>query len=96
MPLSREEVLHIASLVRMGLSDQEVERMREQLSNILEQFQVLQDLDTADAPPTGRSVPLDSVMREDEPGPSLSKEETLSNAPRRQGDLFRVRVVLEE
>ncbi|MSQ41081.1 MAG: aspartyl/glutamyl-tRNA amidotransferase subunit C, partial [Dehalococcoidia bacterium] len=44
MPLSREEVLHIASLVRMGLSDQEVERMREQLSNILEQFQVLQEL----------------------------------------------------
>ena len=96
MPLSRDEVLHLASLVRMGLAEEEVERLQDQLSHILEQFEVLQELDTTDVPPTGHSVPLRSVLREDEVEPSSSQEEVLQNAPRREADLFRVRAVLEE
>ena len=96
MPLSREEVIHLASLVRMGLDEEVVVRLQSQLSDILDQFRVLQELDTADVPPTGHSVPLHSVMRDDEAEPSYPMEDILQNAPRREEDLFRVRVVLEE
>ena len=96
MPLSREEVEHIATLCRMGLSEEEVERFRQQLSNILEQFEVLQEVDTTDIEPTGHSVALESVMREDEARASCDKDETLANAPVREDDSFRVKAVLEE
>jgi aspartyl-tRNA(Asn)/glutamyl-tRNA(Gln) amidotransferase subunit C len=96
MPLSREEVVHIATLCRMGLSEQEVEGFRQQLSDILEQFEVLQEVDTAEIEPTGHSVALESVMREDEPRASSDKEETLANAPVREDNYFRVKAVLEE
>jgi len=95
MKLSKEEVLHIASLVRLGLGEDDVERMRDQLSNILDNFEVLSQVDTKGIPPTGHSVAIDTVFREDEPKPSLSKEETLSNAPEREEDFFKVRAVLE-
>jgi aspartyl-tRNA(Asn)/glutamyl-tRNA(Gln) amidotransferase subunit C len=96
MPLSREEVIHIATLCRLGLSEEELEKMRLELSHILEQFEVLKQVDTEGVPPTGHSVALESVMREDEPGPSLPREEVLANAPQREGEFFRVRPVLEE
>ncbi len=93
--LSREEVLHIARLARLGLSEEEIDRMREQLSNILENFEILKQVDTADVPPTAQSIALQSVMRDDEVAPSLPPDEVLANAPRREGDCFRVRAVLE-
>ena len=96
MPLSREEVQHIATLCRIALSEEELERMRSQLSHILEQFEVLKQVDTEGVPPTGHSVALESVMREDEPRDSFDREETLANAPRREGDFFQVNIVLEE
>ena len=96
MPLSREEVEHIAILCRIALSEEELELMRSQLSHILEQFEVLKQVDTEGVPPTGHSVALESVMREDEPDDSCDKEETLTNAPRRNGDFFQVNAVLEE
>jgi aspartyl-tRNA(Asn)/glutamyl-tRNA(Gln) amidotransferase subunit C len=94
--LTREQVLHIASLVRIALTEPEVERLREQLSDILEQFEALRELDTASIQPTTSVLPLASVMREDEPRPAYPKDEILANAPAREGDFFRVRVVLEE
>ena len=96
MPLSRDEVQHIATLCRIALSEEELERMRSQLSHILEQFEVLKQVDTEGVPPTGHSVALESVMREDEPRDSFDREETLANAPRREGDFFQVNIVLEE
>ncbi|MFN3974283.1 MAG: Asp-tRNA(Asn)/Glu-tRNA(Gln) amidotransferase subunit GatC [Dehalococcoidia bacterium] len=96
MPLSREEVLHVATLCRIGLTQEEVERLRAQLSNILEQFEVLKQIDTTEVPPTSHSVALASVMRPDKPRPPFPKEEILRNAPRREGDFFRVPLVLEE
>ena len=95
MRLSADEVRHIALLARLGTTDDEVETMRSQLSNILDHFDVLQKVDTEGVQPTGHSVDLDSVMREDEAAPSQPAEEMLANAPRREGDYVRVRAVLE-
>ncbi len=96
MPLNRADVEHIAALARIGLSEDEIATFQEQLSNILDQFELLTQLDTSTVEPTGHAVELNSVMREDEPAESLSPEDTLLNAPRREGDLFRVKAVLEE
>ena len=96
MKLSREEVLHIALLARLGLTEAEVNSLSEQLSDILENFEVLQQVDTADVPPTAQSIPLQNVMRsDDEVVPSLPPSQILANAPRREKDFFRVRAVLE-
>ena len=95
MKLSREEVLHIARLARVGLTEAEVDRLREQLSDILENFEILQQVDTTDVPPTAQSIALQNVMRKDEVEPSLPSNEVLANAPREEGDCFRIRAVLE-
>ena len=95
MKLSREEVLHIALLARLGLTEAEVDSLREQLSDILENFEALKQVDTTDIPPTSQSIPLHNVMRDDQAAPSLPPEQILANAPRREGDFFRVRPVLE-
>ena len=95
MKLSREDVLHIARLARLGVTDVEVDRALEQLSNILENFEVLQQVDTTDVPPTAQSVPLQDVVKVDEVIPSLPQSQVLANAPRKEGEFFRVRAVLE-
>jgi aspartyl-tRNA(Asn)/glutamyl-tRNA(Gln) amidotransferase subunit C len=96
MPLDRQQVEHIASLARIGLTDEEIELFRQQLSHILEQFEILDELDTAGIQPTGHAVDLHGVLREDEAQGSLTSEDTLRNAPRREGDFIRVKAVLEE
>ncbi len=95
MKLSREEVLHIALLARLGLTETEVDRLREQLSNILENFEVLQQVDTSDIPPTAQSISLQNVVSNDEVAPSLSQNQVLANAPQKEENFFRVRAVLE-
>ena len=95
MKLSREEVIHIAALARMGLSEAEIEKAREQLANILENFEVLKEIDTANVPPTAQSINLQNVMRDDVPRASLPVEDVLANAPDREDDLFKLRPVLE-
>jgi aspartyl-tRNA(Asn)/glutamyl-tRNA(Gln) amidotransferase subunit C len=96
MKLSREEVLHIARLARLGINEAEVEKFREQLSNILENFEALKKVDTTDVPPTAQSIDLQSVMREDEVAPSFPPADILANASHREGGFFRVKAVLEE
>ena len=96
MPLDRQQIEHIASLARIGLTDEEVELFRQQLSHILEQFEILDELDTAGIQPTGHAVDLHGVLRDDEAQDSLTSEDTLRNAPRREGDFIRVKAVLEE
>jgi len=95
MKLSREEVLRIARLARLGLNEAEVDKFREQLSNLLENFEILQQVDTTDVPPTTQAVPLQNVLRDDEVAPSFPQDEILANAPRKEDDFFRVRAVLE-
>ena len=95
MKLSRQEVLHISKLARLGLNDQEVEKAREQLSNILENFEILEQVDTTDIPPTAQSITLTNVVKDDIPANSLPPDQILANAPHREEDFFRVRAVLE-
>ena len=95
MKLSREEVLHIALLARLGLSEAEVDKFAEQLSNILENFEVLQGVDTSGIPPTAQSTALQNVVKDDEVAASLPQSEILANAPRKEENWFRVRAVLE-
>ena len=95
MKLSREEVLHIARLARLGVTEEDVDRFREQLSNILQNFEILRQVDTEGVPPTAQSIVLQNIMRDDEVTPSLPPEDILANAPRREGECFRVRAVLE-
>ena len=96
MKLSREEVLHIAALAKVGVTEADVEKFQEQLSNILENFEALQKLDTTGIPPTAQSIDLQNVIMADEVRPSLPTEEILANAPQREGDFFRVKIVLED
>ena len=95
MPLTPEEVRHNARLARVGLSDDEVSRFQNQLSQILDYFERLQEVDTENIPPTAHTLSMHNVMRDDEPHPSIDKEEVLANAPQREDDMFRVRAVLE-
>jgi aspartyl-tRNA(Asn)/glutamyl-tRNA(Gln) amidotransferase subunit C len=96
MKLSREEVLHISRLARVGVTDADVDKMMEQLSNILENFEILSAVDTDGVPPTAQSIALHNVMRDDQIEPSLPQIDVLANAPRREGEFFKVNAVLEE
>ena len=95
MRLSTEEVRHIALLARVGMTDDEVELMRDQLSNILGHFDSLQELDTDGVEPTGHAADVETVMRKDHVAESIDRDDALSNVPRREGDFVRVRAVLE-
>ncbi|MEL7562698.1 Asp-tRNA(Asn)/Glu-tRNA(Gln) amidotransferase subunit GatC [Dehalogenimonas sp. 4OHTPN] len=95
MELTREEVLHIARLARLGIDDAEVDRLQSQLSDILGHFAVLSQVDTDGVPPTAHTVAQYNILGYDEPISSLSIDAVLSNAPEREGDFFRIRAVLE-
>ena len=96
MSLTREQVLHIARLARVGVSEEDVAKFQEQLSEILEHFEALRRLDTEGVPPTSHPLALESVMRSDEVRGSLPRDEVLANAPLADEHAFRVRAVLEE
>jgi aspartyl-tRNA(Asn)/glutamyl-tRNA(Gln) amidotransferase subunit C len=88
--ISRDEVLHVARLARLALTDEELERLTDELGAILEAVGVVAELDLADVPPTSHPLDLVNVWDEDEPRPSLSLDEVFANAPDREGDTFRV------
>ena len=90
MAISREEVLHVARLARLALTDDEVERLTGELDKILEAVGVVSELDLADVPPTSHPLDLVNVWGEDVPHESLQLDEVFANAPAREGDLFRV------
>jgi aspartyl-tRNA(Asn)/glutamyl-tRNA(Gln) amidotransferase subunit C len=96
MSLTRAEVQHIAELAKLQLTEAEEALYQEQLSAILDYIQRLNTLDTEAIPPTATVLPLRSVMRDDVPRASLPVDEALANAPARAGDLFEVRVILED
>lgn len=95
MSLTPEEVRHIARLARVGLSQDDVTRFQDQLSQILDYFQRLQEVDTENIPPTAHTLAMHNVMRDDEPHPSFDRQDILANAPKREEDFFRVSAVLE-
>ena len=98
MALTRAQVQHIAELARLKLNDDEIDRMTEQLSAILDYAARLQELDTEAIPPTASVVPLQNVMREDRVVPSLPRDQVLANAPDKSedGEFFRVRAIMKE
>jgi aspartyl-tRNA(Asn)/glutamyl-tRNA(Gln) amidotransferase subunit C len=95
MALSNEEVRHIAWLARLGVTDADVERFREELSVILEHFQSLEELDTRDVPGAPHASLLHNILRDDVAAASLSSDEVLANAPDSQDSMFRVPPILE-
>jgi aspartyl-tRNA(Asn)/glutamyl-tRNA(Gln) amidotransferase subunit C len=95
MTLTIEEVEYIAELARLQLNKDEIDRFREQLSDILDYATRLQSLDTSEIAPTSSVLPERSVLRPDEVQPSLSPKELLSNAPDTVEGQFRVPPVLD-
>ena len=90
MAISRDEVLHVASLARLALTEEELERLTGELGAILDAVSVVSELDLADVPPTSHPLDLVNVWDEDEPRESLPLDDVFANAPAREGDHFRV------
>ena len=88
--ITRDEVLHVAQLARLELTDDEVTRFQEQLSAILGAVSKVSELDLRDVPPTAHPLEISNAWADDEPRPCLSLDEVFANAPDRDGDLFRV------
>jgi aspartyl-tRNA(Asn)/glutamyl-tRNA(Gln) amidotransferase subunit C len=90
MAITREEVLHVAKLARLDLTDEEVERLTTQLGAILEAVSKVSELDLSDVPPTSHPLALVNGWAEDEPHESLTLDQAFANSPAREGDLFKV------
>ena len=88
--IDREQVLHVARLARLRLSEDEVGRMGEELSTILDHIEKLNELDLEGVEPTSHVVELENVLREDEPRPSLPRDKALEQAPDAAAGGFRV------
>jgi aspartyl-tRNA(Asn)/glutamyl-tRNA(Gln) amidotransferase subunit C len=89
MAITREEVLHVARLARLELTDDEVTRFQVQLSAILEAVSKVSELDLSDVPPTSHPLAIANAWDEDVPRPCLTEDEVFANAPDRDGDYFR-------
>ena len=90
MAISRDEVLHVARLARLALTDEEVERLGAQLNAILEAVGKVAELDLEGVEPTAHPLDLVNVWAEDEPSPSLPVDVALGNAAAREGGFFKV------
>lgn len=88
--IDRAQVEHVAALARLRLSDAEVERMAGELSQVLEHVERIAELDLDGVEPTAHVVPLENVLRPDEPAPSLPRERALEQAPVSDGAGFAV------
>ena len=90
MAISRDDVLHVAKLAGLELTEPELERFGEQLNAILEAVGKVSELDLTDIPPTSHPLAVVNAFRPDEPRPSLPLEDVFLNAPERDDDFFRV------
>jgi aspartyl-tRNA(Asn)/glutamyl-tRNA(Gln) amidotransferase subunit C len=90
MAITREQVLHVARLARLELTEDEVERLTAQLGDILDAVSKVAELDLTDVPPTSHPLDLVNALADDEPQDSLPLEDVLRNAPAHERDLFRV------
>jgi len=95
MPLSLQEVEHIAKLARLQLTDAQKTRYRGQLEAILDHIAKLQELDTENVPPTASVSVAQMPLRADEPRPGLSKDDLLKNAPQQEDGQFQIPPVFE-
>ena len=88
--LSREQVLHVARLARLELSEEELDRMGEELSGVLDHIEKIGELDLDDVAPTSHVIDVENVLRPDEPRPSIPRERALDQAPDAADAGFRV------
>jgi aspartyl-tRNA(Asn)/glutamyl-tRNA(Gln) amidotransferase subunit C len=88
--IDRDEVLHVARLARLALSEEEVERMSRELSAVLDHIQRISELDLEDVPPTAHVIDVAGALRADEPTPSLPRDVVLGQAPAVEDDGFLV------
>jgi aspartyl-tRNA(Asn)/glutamyl-tRNA(Gln) amidotransferase subunit C len=96
MPIARAEVEKVSRLARLQLSEDELDRMTGQLSEILGYIELLSELDTSDVEPMAHALDVASVFRDDVVRPSLPREAALANAPRSDGQCYVVPAVLGE
>jgi aspartyl-tRNA(Asn)/glutamyl-tRNA(Gln) amidotransferase subunit C len=96
MAISRDDVLHVAELAHLDLTDEEVDRLEEQLGVILEAVGKVAELDLADVPPTSHPLDVVNAWSEDTPRASVPLEDVFANAPDREGDFFRVPPTITE
>jgi aspartyl-tRNA(Asn)/glutamyl-tRNA(Gln) amidotransferase subunit C len=94
--ISRADVLHVATLARLELTDEELDRYVDQLGAVLDYAADVAALDTSGVPPTAHPLPMENVLREDIVGPSLDRDEVLREAPDSDGTRFRVPRILGE
>ena len=90
MAITREDVLHVAALAQLELTEEEIARLTEQIGDILAAVGKVSELDLSDVPATSHPLSVVNVLRPDEPEPSLPLEDVFANAPERDGDHFRV------
>ena len=95
MKISRQEVEHVAKLARLELSDQEQEKLTNQLSNILSYVEKLNEANTAGIEPTAHVLDIKNVMRDDVCAPSLPQERALANAPDKAAGHYKVPKIIE-
>ena len=92
--LSRDDVLHVAKLARLQLTDEEVDLFTEQLAAVLEHAADVEALDTSGVPATAHPLPLENVLRDDVVTPSLDRDEVLREAPETEDGRFKVPPIL--
>lgn len=92
--LSRDDAAYVARLARIELSDEELDLYAAQLATVLDHAAEIAALDTVGVEPTAHPLPLRNVLRDDEPRPSLDRDEVLSQAPEAESGRFRVPRIL--
>jgi aspartyl-tRNA(Asn)/glutamyl-tRNA(Gln) amidotransferase subunit C len=95
MPITRADLEHLCRLAHLSLTPEELEEMQPQVSRVIDHIASLQQVATADVPPTAYAVSTDTVLREDEVRPCWSPEAILANAPRPVDDLFAVQAIFD-
>ena len=95
MPVTREEVLKVATLAKLRIPDEEIEEFTKHFNKILEYFNQLNELDTTNVEPMSHVLDLKNVFREDQVKPSFPREEILKNAPAHDDEFFKVPKVIK-
>jgi aspartyl-tRNA(Asn)/glutamyl-tRNA(Gln) amidotransferase subunit C len=95
MPITRADVQHVARLARLGLDEEEIDRLAAELDHILDAMQALSQLDTSAIPPTAQVFALRDVVRADTPRPPFPQAVMLANAPAAADGCFKVPAVLD-
>lgn len=95
MKITKQEVEHVARLARLELSEQEKEKLTEQMSNVLTYVEKLNELDTKGVEPTAHVLDINNVMRDDVAETSLSQEQALANAPEKAAGHYKVPKIIE-